>query len=304
MAQQKFDQAIELTESGAKLQLRHGQVLCGAELALLLVETFLKAEVKFSPEALARIRDVFECFPREQEETAAEWVILDRDSPETQGEPSNERTEAEKAEAERAAIAKSRVEGCSAFLKQALKWSKLSGGPNMGAPEIHDMLAEYVWTQSPSPSLSTVSRHFIWGSRPEAFASALIDVMKASHLHEADLVVTRGVLQYLAVGKLWDATQLLDEVRHRCCNNIQDDDAPWLPDSPLMHFNRFLLCALERKSLPLFSMLRKKYQKSLSRDPSFEKYVDEVGTRFFNLRRPPMIPGMFGDLLKAISGED
>lgn len=31
------------------------------------------------------------------------------------------------------------------------RWSIESGGQSKGAPELHKMLAEYIWTQSPVP---------------------------------------------------------------------------------------------------------------------------------------------------------
>ncbi|KAL3685838.1 hypothetical protein R1sor_003860 [Riccia sorocarpa] len=274
MAGKKYDEAMELLQNGACVQLKHGQVTCGAELAVLLIETSGKAGVPYNSETLERIVAIYKEFPQVDGGPV-------RTGPE-EGNISEETVEA-----------RTRVEGCASFLKAAIKWSIESGGHSKGAPELHKMLAEYIWTQSPFPELGKASVHFLRGNCPEAFASAVVDCMNKCYAGEADLVVARAVLQYCVLGNLRDANILFNRVRDTCGDK--------LPDRPLLHFIKFLLQTLERDALPLFRMLRQNYKPSIDRDPTFEEYLEEIAERFFNVRRKSGFPGMFGDIMKMFT---
>ncbi|KAL2623427.1 hypothetical protein R1flu_003632 [Riccia fluitans] len=274
MAGKSYDEAMELLQNGACVQLKHGQVTCGAELAVLLVETFGKAGVPYNNKTLEQITSIYKEFPKVD-------VGSVRSGPE------------DASISEETVEARTRVEGCSSFLKAAIKWSAESGGPSKGAPELHKMLAEFIWTQSPFPELGKASVHYLRGNCPEAFASAVVDCMSKCYPGEADLVVARAVLQYCALGNLRDANILFNRIRDTCSDN--------LPDSPLLHFIKFLLQTLERDALPLFRMLRQNYKPSLDRDPTFEEYLDEIAERFFNVRRKSGIQGMLGDIMKMFT---
>jgi hypothetical protein len=214
VASQKYDEAIQLLESGACVQLKHGQVTCGTELGVLLIETFRKAEVPFDSTAVDRIINVYKEFPRvdisQIKATADNGSI-----------------------SEECVAARTRVEGCTTFLRAAIKWSIDSGGLERGAPVFHHMLANYIWTQSPVPEFSRASLYYIRGDCPEAFSQAVVDCMDKCYPCEVDLVVARAILQYLTLGYLKDANILWDKVK---------DAAPEkFPDSPLLHFVKFLL---------------------------------------------------------------
>ncbi len=64
--------------------------------------------------------------------------------------------------------------------------------------------------------------------------------------------------------------------------------------TPLLHFIVFLLKVLERDAAPLFHMLKQKYQVSLSRDASFQSYLDKIGQVYFGIKPPA---GMLENLL-------
>eukprot|EP00897_Mesotaenium_endlicherianum_P001692 jgi/Mesen1/1550/ME000134S00670 len=204
------------------------QVNCGSELGLVLVEDLTSTGAPYGPEAIDRIRAVYESFPKE---------TLDFSSRKREPVASGSGDSRARSDEEARAAAVARVEGCSAFLKAALRWSTTAGGPKAGAPELHDMLVSYYWSQSPDRELATVSKHFLHGSSPEAFASALIDTMRECFPGEVDLVIVRAALQYLAVGNLGGANRLVDELKKRS----QAFAAPPIPDTPLMHFLKFLL---------------------------------------------------------------
>ncbi|XP_024388542.1 protein GET4 [Physcomitrium patens] len=283
MHAKKYNEAIELLNSGAVAMLNHGEVTCGTELGVLLIQTFNVAKLPFDSSTLDQIRTIYNAYPR----TAGT-----RQEKSSSNDTSNLGVESSEA----AVIAKTRVEGCTSFLRSALKWSIETGGFPRGAPELHDMLGEYIWTESPHPETMKASQHFVRGNQPETFAKVVVECMDKCYPGEADLVVARAVLLYLSLGNLRDANRLWDSVRQRLSDSSQE-----LPDTPLLHFIKFLLLTLERDALPLFKMLRQKYKPSLDRDTSLDEYLDEIGERFFNLQRRSGVQGMLGDFMRMFA---
>ncbi|KAL6577089.1 hypothetical protein OROMI_011365 [Orobanche minor] len=90
--------------------------------------------------------------------------------------------------------AKTRAEGCSSFLKAAIKWSIEHGAHKNGSPEIHDLLADYIYSESPELDMAKVSYHFVRGKNPENFASTLVNFMGKCYPGEDDLAVARAIL--------------------------------------------------------------------------------------------------------------
>lgn len=56
------------------------------------------------------------------------------------------------------------------------RWSEKCGGPAQGAPELHVMLADYVWASA--RDLATASRHYLRGDKPVRFAEVLGEAMQ------------------------------------------------------------------------------------------------------------------------------
>jgi len=275
----KYSDSISLLASGATAMLNHGQVTCGTELGLLLIQTMNVAKVSFDKSAIDQIRAIYDAYPRV-----------------TNSQDGNEASPSGVEFSEAAVAARTRVEGCTSFLRAALKWSMESGELSRGAPELHDMLAVYMWTESPAPEILKVSQHFVRGNQPETFARVVVECMSQCYPSEADLVIARAVLLYLSLGNLRDANCLWDSVRQRLSDNSEA-----FPDSPLLHFVKFLLSTLERDALPLFRMLRQKYKPSLERDPSLDEYLDEIAERFYNVPRRDGMQGMLGDFMKMFA---
>lgn len=279
MGAKKYTDAMDLLQSGASIQLRHGQVTCGVELGVLLIETFAKAQSKFEISYLDRIKSILNEFPRSVSEEL-----------EVQMESDSQRT------SEAYVESKTRVDGFSTLVKAAIKWCIDSGGPSRGPAELHDILAEYIWTQSPKMEMGKVSLHFVRGNHPETHAAALVDYIQKCGPEEADLVVARGVLLYLSSGNLRDANRLMYEVKH----GLSNED---FPNTPLMHFIKYLLLTLERDALPLFRMLRENYKSSIGRDSLLDECLDAIAERFYNVHRRNGLQGMLGDILKMFASE-
>lgn len=74
---------------------------------------------------------------------------------------------------------------------------------------------------------------------------------------------------------------------------------------PLLNFVHFLFRCIDTARLDTFRALCDLYKPSLSRDPSFEKYLLKIGVLFFGAQPPVpvgggLMGGMFGDLFSRL----
>ncbi|CAO2816478.1 unnamed protein product [Amaranthus hypochondriacus] len=269
--------ALDILESGACLQLKHDQVTCGSELALLFVDTLVKGKFAYNEVLLDRLRKIYEAFPRN---AVPDHVGDDDDM--------QKLTEA-------LGAAKTRVEGCSSFLRAAIRWSIEFGTDKNGCRKLHTMLAEYIYSETPEVDMNKVSFHFVRGNSPKRFTDTLINFMEKCYPGEDDLAIARAVLMYLALGNLRDANYVNNEVKKQ----LESKDIEY-PESDLMQFISYLLQTLERDALPLFRMLRQNYNSSIERDPAFHELLDHIAERFYGVRRKNPMQGMFGDIFKMM----
>ncbi|KAK4578912.1 hypothetical protein RGQ29_028827 [Quercus rubra] len=215
---QRYSEALDILQSGACIQLKHGQITCGAELAVLFVETLVKGKIPYNSDALDRVRKIYKMFPQ----IPLPQHLLDDDEMEQISEALG--------------AAKIRVDGCSSFLKAALKWSVEFGAHKSGSPELHVMLAEYIYSESSEVDMVRVSNHFVRGNSPKKFASVLVNFMGKCYPDEDDLAIARAILMYLAMGNLRDANYLMDEIKKQLESNQLD-----FPQSDLIQFIIYLL---------------------------------------------------------------
>ncbi|KAF8402572.1 hypothetical protein HHK36_010658 [Tetracentron sinense] len=277
---ERYTEALDIIQSGACIQLKHGQVTCGAELAVLFVDTLVKGKFPYDEETLDRVRKIYKKFPQ----ISVPQHLGDDDDMQQLSEALG--------------AAKTRVEGCSSFLKAAIRWSAEFGAHRNGSPELHDMLAEYIYSESPELEMAKVSFHFVRGNNPKKFASTLINFMGKCYPGEDDLAIARAVLTYLSLGNLRDANFLMDEV-------IKQVEAKKIdfPHSDLIQFIIYLLQTLERDALPLLRILRQNYKSSIDREPALDELLDEIAEKFYGVRRRSPLQGMFGDFFKMMGGE-
>lgn len=277
IAAERYSEALDILESGACLQLKHDQVTCGAELALLFVETLVKGKFPYNDDLLDRLRKIYEAFPR----NAVPDHVGDDDDMQKLSEALG--------------AAKIRVEACASFLRAAIRWSIELGPDRNGSRELHTMLAEYIYSETPEVDMAKVSFHFVRGNSPKKFADTLVDFMEKCYPGEDDLAIARAVLMYLALGNMRDANYVLNEVKKQAESKELD-----FPDSDLMQFINYLLQTLERDALPLFRMLRQSYKSSIDIDPAFNEFLDEIAEKFYGVRRKNPMQGMFGDIFKMM----
>ncbi|OVA02801.1 Uncharacterized protein family UPF0363 [Macleaya cordata] len=277
----RYIEALDILQSGACIQLKHGQVVtCGGELALLFVDTLVKGKFPYNEETVGRVRKIYEEFPR----IGVPQQLADDDD------------DMQKV-SEALGAAKTRVEACSSFLKAAIRWSAEFGASRNGSPELHYMLAEYMSSESPELDMARASSHFVRGNHPEKFATAIVNFMGKCYPGEDDVAIARAVLMYLSLRNLRDANNLLDEIRKQA-----ESDQLEFPQSDLLQFIEYLLQTLERDALPLFRMLRQNYKSSIDREPVFEELLDEIAEKFYGVRRRNPLQGMFGDFFKMMGG--
>ncbi|XP_047336714.1 protein GET4 [Impatiens glandulifera] len=274
-------EALDVLHSGACVQLEHEQVTCGAELANLFTEALVKGKYQYDETTLERLRTIVKKFPRIP-------VPQNLDMPDD--DDMQKLSEA-------LGAAKTRVEVASSFLKAAIKWSAEFGAQKNGSPELHDMLAEYIYSESPEVDMNRVSYHFVRGKSPQEFASTLVNFTEKCYPGEDDLAIARAVLMYLSLGNLRDANYVMDEIEKQVKDKEQDFN-----DSELLHFVKYLLLTLERDALPLFNMLRQNYKAQFDREPTFYELLDEIATKFFGVQRKNSLQGMFGDIFKMMGG--
>ncbi|CAI0442863.1 unnamed protein product [Linum tenue] len=274
---QRFSEALDLLHSGACLQLEKNQVTCGSELAVMFVETLVKAKVPYDDDNLDRVRTIYKLFPQ---------IPV----PQHLGEEDDVHQLAEAL-----AAAKTRVECCSSFLRAAIRWSAEFGPHRSGSPQLHVMLAEYLYSESPELDMAKITLHFVRGDDPKKFASTLVSFMGKCYPGEDDLAIARAVLMYLSVGNMRDANFLLGEVK-------QQVEAKKLefPQTDLIYFISYLLQTLQRDAYPLFSMLRSSYKQSIDREPAFNEWLDDIGEVFYGVQRRNPLQGMFGDIFKMM----
>ncbi|XP_055836312.1 protein GET4-like [Solanum dulcamara] len=278
---ERYSDALNVLQSGACLQLDKAQITCGAELSLLFAETLAKSKVPYDEDTLDRVRKIYKKFPRLSVPHHLE--LADDDDLQKLSEA--------------IAAAKTRVEGCSSFLKAAIKWSAEFGAHRYGSPELHDMLADYMYSESPEVDIGKVSFHFVRGRNPKKFASALVNFMGKCYPGEDDLSIVRAILMYLSLGNLRDANKLMDEVKMEVeLKNLN------FPSSELTQFVNYLLLTLQRDALPLFNMLRQTYKSSIDRESMFNELLDEIAEKFYGVRRRNPLEGI-GDFFKMMGGE-
>ncbi|KAK8574503.1 hypothetical protein V6N12_062193 [Hibiscus sabdariffa] len=316
---QRYSEALDLLHSGACLQLKHGEVICGSELAVMFVDALVKGKFPCDKEILDRIQKIYKLFP--QIPLPSNFDV---------GDDVQQLNEA-------IGEAKTRLQCCSSFLKAAIKWSAEFGDQKNGDPQLHTMLAEYIYSESPevvvtrvakrSPicgrllcqekhprrtafdDMAKVSYHFVRGNNVEKFATNLVNFMSKCYPGEDDIAIARAVLihklcaneeklllhgRYLSLGNLQDANSLMDELRKQ----VQSQEIDF-PVSDLIQFINLLLLTLEKETLALFSAVRMKYNDSIDRDPAFNELLEDIADKFYGVQRRNPFQDMFGDMLKV-----
>ncbi|GBG29212.1 Golgi to ER traffic protein 4-like [Hondaea fermentalgiana] len=164
------------------------------------------------------------------------------------------------------------------FLKACIVWSQLShcGNFEKGDPALHRLAAG---AKVRMGDISGAATHYLHAREPKEFATFLYQWTSMGYQGERDLFLARAVLQLLALENLKDANTLYDTF----VGLLAMKKTP-LQDTPLAHFVKFLLRAVECDAYPLFKMLCEKYQPSIQRDANFQMYLDRISEMYFGIK--------------------
>jgi hypothetical protein len=252
--------------AGAVQQLSSNQINCGMELANMLLEAYTANREAASADTLGSIQAILEALPQP----------LQLADPESTSE----------------------LEETSRFVMAALKWANKQGAA-AAVQQIHDAYAAWIYAAFGWRQFSKAALHYSRGADATAYAAAIEAVSSQAGGSEADLFVTRAVLQTLACAhaatkdrQLKHAADLL-----QACTQLQ----PRLAGLPLTHFCELLLQALALRKPSLVTLLQSRYQPRLELDPSFDAFLSTIEQTYFNIMPAAGAGGgLLGGLLKSL----
>jgi hypothetical protein len=200
-----------------------------------------------------------------------------------------------------------------AFLRKVIKYTDTLGTQRFGDMSIHALLAQCCWD---SKEYAEATLHFCLAERPEDLATLLMTTPdlpankpKAPALPaaERDVLLTRGVLYFLAVENLRDANVLL-----RKFIKLDDGrDPEKLAKSFLDKNNKFqthltfsssLVRICETDAAPLFQWLLRAFAKELGRFPDLQPYTTKIGRVYFGIEPPPSMMSMMENMMGMMGG--
>jgi len=265
-SRKQLQDSYTVLRAGAVQQLSSHQVNCGMELANMLLEAYAANQEPANQETLGSIQAILAALPRP----------LQLADPESTSE----------------------LEETGRFVMAALKWANKHGAA-AAVQQIHDSYAAWIYAAYGWRQFSKAALHFSRGADADAYAAALAEVSRQAGGQEADLFVTRAVLQTLACAH---AATKDRQLRHaadvlEACQQQQ----PSLGDTPLIHFCGLLLQALALCKPSLVTLLQSKYEPSLEVDPSFDAFLSSIEQTYFNIMPASGAGGgLLGGLLKSL----
>ncbi|KAL4420841.1 hypothetical protein ABPG75_010497 [Micractinium tetrahymenae] len=264
-ARGQAEQSYELAAEGARLQLQKGQVNCGVELALLLVEAYRSDGLAPSEEAVERLLALVDAFPR-------------------QGRPEG---------------ADPPVDECSRVVAAAVKWLR-SAGDWQHEARLEGRLAAYASEALGWHGLGWALPHYARAGDAGATAAAVASAAVHGRAEEEDLFVARAALAMAASRPApgapgGPAAQLAAARELVACYPSAAGHA--LPDTPLLRFLGFYLEALARRSAALAELLEVRYRPSLDRDPQLQQLLARCRAAHLPAAAPPGLGGLLGDMM-------
>jgi len=184
------------------------------------------------------------------------------------------------------------------FLTKAVAWSqKVDKDHKRGHPDLHQKFGVIFWQEN---NYTQARYHYLHSADGEGCAQMLCEFHLAQGFpSEVDMFITQAVLQYLCLKNKSTANLCFEMYTQK--HPKVDNGPPYT--LPLLNFVWMLLVALEGGKLAVFSVLCEKYRTSISRDPSYKEYLDQIGQLFFGVPPPQKSPqGLFGNMLQNMLG--
>lgn len=273
-ARKQVQESLQVLQAGAITQLSHGQITCGVELGLLLVEAYTADGTPADDASLGRLLTILEALP-----------VANR--PGSSGQDDEATTAA--------------IDESGRLVAAAVKWAHKAGSSE-AARQINDSFARHLWMVYGNKRIGRALIHFTRGSDARMFAEALHScALQGPHV-EVDLWLLRAVVQVVgAASKHSKGLQL------RYARELYEQFMALSPalDTPAIHLADLLLLSLENSSHELYGIARDKYSVVLRRDTSFAGLLSRVEQVYFNIAPAGAgLEGLLGGLLKSLGEMD
>jgi hypothetical protein len=285
-SQNKLDSSCQLTIKGIKTMFQHSKLVLSSELATTLVrDVFTKLKIPLDRKI---------SLGPNKEMTSLQLIL--------------EIVRLYTNYKQKQALNDDELEAYTDFLRHAVKYTANYRQENIagekqedeqGEPVLHFELAK---TYQQCKEYKKSSSQYLKITEPVAFAEMLYEWAKeaekqSGNNREYDLFITRALLQLLSNGpaRVSEANTLFKEY-----TSLYEKDTGKELKSPLIHFDRFLLLAAERKNAALFNHLEKSYETVLKRDPKFKSLLKQVADKIFGIKKgDDSMLGMINSLMDS-----
>ncbi|XP_059610870.1 Golgi to ER traffic protein 4 homolog [Phlebotomus argentipes] len=183
------------------------------------------------------------------------------------------------------------------LLAKIIKWSSIVNGGRLGHPLVHKIVGQIMWQEN---NVEQAKHHFLLSKDGEGFAQMLIQMsITKAYQGEKDLIIAQVILQQLCLKETSTAQQTFSAYTKLHPDILLEQPYFYLP---LLNFLTFLLKLVKSGTLESFKALCDLYKPSTDRDPSYEKYLQKIGTIYFGAPapQPRSHHGLFGDLFNQL----
>lgn len=184
---------------------------------------------------------------------------------------------------------------------QSVKWSSDVSSHKLGHPLIHRLIARIMWAEA---NVEQARHHYLLSRDGAGCGRMLIELSRSKGAAgELDLFVAQCVLQQLCLKEHRTAAMTFATYAEQH-PSIGRTDPPFA--LPLLNFVYYLLECCSSVSaandLPIFRALCAAYKSVLERDPSFDKYLQQIGSVYFGATTVQRRGGggLFGDLITQL----
>lgn len=187
------------------------------------------------------------------------------------------------------------------LIVRAVKWSTEGNklNPNQGHPLLHKLIADIMAKEQ---NFEQARYHYLLSKDGVGCAKILIQLSAKAFNSEADLVIVQVVLNLLIL-KEKDTALVTFNTYTKLHPKIRTGGPPY--SKPLLNFLYFLLNIIDEPKLQGFKSLCELYKPALSRDPAYEKQLQQIGVSYFGAQKaaPARQGGLFGDLFSQLFQE-
>lgn len=187
------------------------------------------------------------------------------------------------------------------LIVRAVKWSCEGNkkNPHQGHPLIHKLIAN---TMAKEQNFEQARYHYLLSKDGVGCAKILIQLSAKAYNSEVDLVIVQVVLNLLVLNEK-DTALVTFNTYTKLHPYIRTSNPPYR--TPLLNFLYFLLNIIDDPKLQCFKTLCDLYKTALSRDPAYEKQLQQIGVSYFGATpaRPARQNGLFGDLFSQLFQE-